>query len=364
MAALSEPQTKLLIYGPRRMGKSSTIESAVLRLREMKRPAVVADLSTASTVADMASRILQAAAGQLRRTWENAVGDLVNHLRFGVSVVPDPNTGLPTLVLDLGRRNAPLRDQRVTLAAALDAIDRLAAEKDKPIGVVLDEFQEIHRFGGEEAEWHLRGVIQGHKHVSYVLAGSRESLIHQMTQKNRAFFKLFELLPFGPMDEDHVATWIESRLESHCVRPRGAGRRIVELARPRTRDIVQLARAGFRIGSWTGELTERDVELALDQVVDEEDDLLRADWDRRTALQQNVLRAIAAREEKLFSQAARERYGLRGTSYVAAALEALMNADVVVKRGESDYEFDSPFMRRWVSRHALPDVGILEEPSR
>ncbi len=362
VAALSEPQAKLLIYGPRRMGKTSTLESAVLRLREEKRAAVVADLSTATTLADMASRILQAAARQLRATWENVVGDLVNHLKFGVSVVLDPNSGSPTLVLDLSRRNAPLQDQRTSLGAALDAIEQLAAEKGKPIGIVLDEFQEIHRFGGEEAEWHLRGVIQEHRHVSYVLAGSRESLIHQMTQKNRAFFRLFELLRFGPMDEDHLATWIESRLETRGVGARGAGRRIVELARPRTRDIVQLARAGFRIGARAGALSELDVETALDQVVDEEDDLLRADWDRRTALQQNVLRAIAAREERLFSQTVRERYGLRGTSYVAAALEALIDADVVVKRGERDYDFDSPFMRRWVSRHALPDVGILEAP--
>lgn len=361
VAALSEPQSKLLVYGPRRMGKTSAIEAAVLRLRGRGRPVIMADLSTASAMADISSRILQAATRQLRSTWENVVGDLVNQLRFGVSVVPDPATGHPMLVLDLGRRSAPLEEQRVTFAAALDAIDRLAEEKQRTIAVVLDEFQEIHKFGGEDAEWHLRGVIQRHQHVSYVLAGSKESLIEAMTLKNRAFYKLFELLPFGPMDEEHLATWIESRLESHGVRPCGSGRRIVELTRPRTRDVVQLARAAFRIGAQHGELSAGDVERALDQIVDEEEELWRAEWDRRTPLQQNVLRAIAAGEEALFSEAARDRYGLRGTSYVAAGLEGLIEADLVVKRGEGDYGFDSPFMRRWVVRHALADVGILDD---
>jgi hypothetical protein len=262
-------------------------------------------------------------------------------------------------VLDVSRRNAPLQQQRVTLAEALDAIERLADEKRKPIAVVLDEFQEIHRFGGEEAEWHLRGVIQGHRHVSYVLAGSEESLIQAMTERNRAFYKLFEMLPFGPIEHDHLARWIDSRLESHGVGPFNAGRLVVELARPRTRDIVQLARAAYRVGVHRRKLVEGDVERALDQVVDEEDDLLRAQWDRHTALQQNVLRAIAAGEEKLFSEAVRDRYGLRGSAYVASALDALIDADVVVKKGEGEYEFDSPFMRRWVVRMALPDVGIL-----
>ncbi len=358
-AALSEPQAKLLVFGPRRMGKSSTLESAIRRLRRKSQPAILADLSATTTLADMATRILQSATRQLRATWKNVVGELVSQLRIGVSVGVDPGSGHQTLRLDVSRRSAPLDEQRLSLAEALDAIDRLASAKGRSIGVALDEFQEIHRFGGEEAEWHLRGVIQRHKHVSYVLAGSKESLIQAMIAENRAFYKLFELLPFGPIDEDHLARWIESRLETHGVRPNDLGGRIVALARPRTRDIVQLASAAFSVGAAAGELTEGDLERALDQVVDVEDDLLRSEWERRTALQQNVLRAIAAGEAKLFSEAVRERYGLRGTSYVASALEALIDVDLVVKREEGVYEFDSPFMRRWVVRQALPDVGIL-----
>jgi hypothetical protein len=359
-ATLAERQAKLLVFGPRRMGKSSAIEAAVRRLRRKRRPVVVADLSTTTALADVASRILQAAARQLPGRWKDVVGDLVRQLRIQVTVAPDPATGSPTLLLDVARRNAALEEQRLTLAEALDAIDRLAAEKRSTIGVVLDEFQEIHRFGGEDAEWHLRGVIQSHRHVAYVLAGSKTSLIEAMVQSNRAFYKLFELLPFGPMDERHLARWIDARLESHGVRPNDAGARIVELARPRTRDTIQLARAAFQIGLSAGGLSPRDVERALDRLVDQENEILRAEWERRTALQQNVLRAMAGRETKLFSEAARDRFGLRGSAYVASALAALIDADLVVKREEGAYEFDSPFMRRWVARHALPDVGVLE----
>ena len=356
-AALSEPQAKLLVYGARRMGKSSAIERAVRSVRRKSRAALMIDLSSVTTFADIASRLLQAAARQLPRSWKDVVSDLVSHLRVGVSVVLDP-AGQPTLVLDVGQRSAPLETQQTTLAQALDAIDRLAGERKRTIGIVLDEFQEIHRLGGEEAEWHLRGTIQGHKNLSYVFAGSRESLIREMTRKQRAFYKLFEMMPFGPIDEDHLARWIDSRLESHGVESNGSGRPIVELARPRTRDIVQLARAAFQVGARRGRLGEGSVERALDRAVDEEEDLLRAEWDRRTALQQNVLRAIAGGEQRLFSESVRDRSGLRGSAYVAAALEALVEADVVVRHGEGDYDFDSPFMRRWVERSALPDVWI------
>jgi len=203
-AALGEPQAKLLVFGPRRMGKSSAIEAAVRRQRRKRQPVVVADLSTATALADVTSRILQAAARQLPGHWKDVVGELVKRLRIRVTVTPDPATGHPTLLLDVSLRRAALEVQRLTLAEALDAIDRLAADKRSTIGVVLDEFQEIHRFGGEEAEWHLRGVIQGHRHVAYVMAGSKTSLIEAMVETNRAFYKLFELLPFAPMDERHL----------------------------------------------------------------------------------------------------------------------------------------------------------------
>ncbi len=179
-----------------------------------------------------------------------------------------------------------------------------------------------------------------------------------MSERGRALYKLCDLLPFGAIDEAHLATWIESRMETHGVDGRGRGGRIVELARPRTRDIVQLARAAYRLGAPRGRLEEGDVERALDTVVDEEDELLRGEWDRRTSLQQNVLRAIAAGEEKLFSEAVRVRYGLRGTSYVAAALDSLIDHGLVVK-DESGYRYESPFLRRWVIRRTLSDIGYL-----
>ena len=51
--ALTEPGCKLLVYGPRRMGKTSTILQAISRINEGGQHAFLADLSTASTAVDM-----------------------------------------------------------------------------------------------------------------------------------------------------------------------------------------------------------------------------------------------------------------------------------------------------------------------
>ena len=80
-------------------------------------------------------------------------------------------------------------DERATFASALDAIDALAASRKQHMGVILDEFQEIHRFGGETAEAHLRGIIQHHRNVSYVLAGTEQRLIQSMIGEARPVYK-------------------------------------------------------------------------------------------------------------------------------------------------------------------------------
>lgn len=63
--ALTEPGAKLLVFGPRRMGKTSAILNAVDTVNKSGGHAFLADLSTASTAVDMGNRILTAATSSL-----------------------------------------------------------------------------------------------------------------------------------------------------------------------------------------------------------------------------------------------------------------------------------------------------------
>lgn len=107
---------------------------------------------------------------------------------------PDPVAGLAIPSSDASFRSRDADAQRETLGSALDTLDDLAGERGVRLGILLDEFQELHSLGGEDAEWHLRGVVEKHANVSYVLAGSRTALIQRMiSDPNRAF------LPGGSM---------------------------------------------------------------------------------------------------------------------------------------------------------------------
>ncbi len=141
-----------------------------------------------------------------------------------------------------------------------------------------------------------------------------------------------------------------------------AGERSVQLAGPRTRDIVQLARKTFDLASSTGTAGPEDVDKACREVFEEEDELIRSMWDGLTAQKQNVLRAVACSTRGLTTTDVMERYSLRSSGTTANTAMSLVTEGILVKTG-SGYTFDCPFVRGWIVANTLPDVGIHLDPT-
>lgn len=355
--ALESPPAKLLVYGPRRMGKTSALHVARLAVERGGGAVVFADLSTASSPVDMGNRVLDAATRALGRSWSEFLGDLASRLQVRLELVPDAATGLVIPTLEARLRSRDEAEQVDSFVGVLDGLESMAEARGAELGVVLDEFQELHRFGGEAAEWRLRGAIQHHRRIGYVLAGSDASLIRAMLGEDRAFYELCEPLHFGPMDPEHLSRWLEERLTAAGLESPGIGARILAVAGDRTRDAVRLALAAWELGG-PAEPLER-VRRALERVVVEEDDRMRAVWDNLTGHQQDVLRAVAWNGAGLTAADTVERFALghggtaRNTALALIGRGLLRKADTA-----SGYTFDSPFVRAWVVLHALPDVGV------
>lgn len=357
---LTEPAAKLVVYGYRRMGKTSALDVAAARVREAGGYAVVADLSTATTITDLGNRILEAQARSLGRRWRDVVGDLVGRFTGTLKVATDPATGLIIPSVDVALRDASADDQSRTLVQVLDGVDALAGERGVQLGLVLDEFQELADIGGERAEWSVRGAIQKHTHTSYIFSGSRPTLMRRMVQeKGRALYQLADEYPFGPIAADHMAAWIDERLDSVGVGSEAAGLACVRLAGPRTRDIVELARKCADRSRTGGAATEATVEAAYRELIEEKDDGIRTWWDGLTANQQNVLRAVAGSSAGLTTAQTRKAYSLPSSGTATNTARAFVEDGRLVKaEGGSGYVFDNPFVRGWVVGHALPDLGM------
>lgn len=255
-------------------------------------------------------------------------------------------------------RSAPLEEQRRSLEQVLGALDAMAAARGVTLAIILDEFQEIHRFGGESAEWNHRSFLQQQQHTSSVLAGSRSHLIRRMLGKNRAFYQMLDRIPIGPSAPDHLARWIDERLEGAGVQARGIGTRCIEIAGPRTRDVVELARKAYDLRAAVDRVEEELLRRSYLELIKREDDLARPFWESFTPHQQNVLRAVAAGSHQLTAQETRARFALRSSAAVSKAVKEFVEPGNVVRlANRRGYDFDSPYLRGWVVRNALPDLG-------
>jgi hypothetical protein len=370
---LSTPGEKLLLVGRRRMGKTSALAVARKRVERQSGTVIAADLSTVSTLADFTGSILDAASRTLGRRWGDVIARFAQRLQAGLRVAPDPKTGLLAARFDVSLRDADAERQRQSLERVLDTIEEFAAERKVRVGLILDEFQRIRRVGGDTGVWHLRAILQRHRHMSYVLAGSELGLIREMTSPNGAFFDMLTPLHVGPIDPAHFAPWIESRMETAGLRPAsgadGVGGACLALAGPRTRDVVLLAHRTVEIASRqqllpraraAGHVTHETVTAAFEELVAEQDPQWGATWNGLTALQQNVLRAVAGASSGLTTGAVLSHFSLGATGTATNAAGALIERELLVKTSEapSGYAFDNPFFRGWVIARALPDVGL------
>lgn len=364
---LQSPGSRLVVYGDRRLGKSSAVDRAAQVARKAKQKVVVATLATATDPADAAQQLVRGVREQVGRNWRATLDGVASRLQATMEVTPPEAAGAPPGVrLVFGLREQD-QERRNLLWEALDAVNAQMEAEGKHLGIAIDEFQRIHEWGGQDAEWALKGALETHRNLAYVLAGSKRHLIEGMiTSKGRALWKQVDALPFEPIDPEVLAEWIHDHAGRTGVSfSLPACDLVVELAGPRTRDVVQLARAAWDAALRTGEGDESVVEVAMETLVQEQGALFSALWRGLQATDQRVLRALAAEPDLAIQGAdALQRYRLGPKSTVASALARMVDNEVLAREDGGRYGFDDPFFRRWIQRFALADLGLRTPPLR
>ena len=379
VVALREPGARLLVTGERRMGKTSVLRRAAEGATRRGGGAALVDCGTAGTPVEVANRVLTQAARAIGRDWGRAVSDLGRTLSLRLQVGTDPQTQLPTVSLEPSAAAIPRAEQPRMLEDVLRALDARAARLRRPFGILLDEVQRLIVALGADAsresdalvagEWRLRGILQELPHLSVVLAGSEPTLFAAMQTHGRAFYQQFTPLHIGPIAAEHFSRWIDARASGAGLKITGIGAPCLELAGPRTRDVVQLARAAFsrgvedrrpKRGRARGEGHSL-VATAYADVVASQADPFRGTWESLAGGQQQVLRAVAAADAGMTTGATRVRFGLGASGPVIKALAALADQRLIARDQSAgpDWTFDNPFFRGWVVANALPDIGMF-----
>lgn len=253
-------RSKLFLIGPRRYGKTSLLSAAHEAVRKHGTVVIRLDAEKYESLDLLAAAMLTVATRALQGPLEKTIGlirDVASRLR------PEFVADGENIVVRIGA--SPGKSELPLLTEGLEAVERLAERTEKQVVVILDEVQQIVVEHGITAERQLRSVVQTHRHVGYIFAGSDTRLLTAMTQDaDRPFHRLGTRVYLGPLPRRAFLDFLHRIFESSGIEvEQGAAERILELAEQVPYNVQRLAHEVWEIAR-SGGLGHLTVDLVDD----------------------------------------------------------------------------------------------------
>ena len=342
--------SNVLVYGPRRYGKSSMVGEVVSSLRASGAACVELSLMDIASLEDFISSYAKA----VYRELAPAVGTLKHVAGLFARVKPTlalNDEGRPELTFSVASSKLGLD----ALRDVLELPEKLCPA-DRHVYVALDEFQEVSGLGlGSQFERTMRSIVEKQRHVSYIFLGSQTHLLERMfASKSRPFYNAAQKFPLQRPPQDESAAFLVSRFGSVGI----------ALARPLAEGMVRrIDNVPYylqALGSWTFNavtgrnartIAQSDIDEGMDSLYSAERILLEDTFIRYPQSQRLLLRALAREPVAVFPEAYRQRHGLASTSTVNTALRRLI-AESAVARQDGVYRLADPLLAFHLSRRS------------
>ena len=335
----------VLLYGPRRYGKSSLASDVAEELRREGRVCIWFDMMKVNSLDHFVKEYAKAAYAVASRTERNLqkVLDFFRALRPKVSIGADGETAFG---IDL----APGGVGPETVEEVLSLPERLAG--DGRIVVFFDEFQEIGRLSSDLAlERTFRSVIQRQTKVDYVFLGSKTHTLKRMfTDAARPFYESAAVLCMGKPPEDESVAFLMSRFASVDVE---CSESVAQSIRKAANNVPYYLQA---LGAETFDRVKlqarrtvrtEDVAAAVEKLRRQKRDVFDTRLETLTAGQRTLVSALAHEETDEFSEDYRHRHGLGVYTTVVSASKTLLDRGILECEG-GVYRVADPFFAAYL----------------
>jgi hypothetical protein len=271
------------IAAPRRYGKTSLLRAVGARLQDDGCLVATVDLLGLDGPADFATRFATA--------WRRAT-ESDRRVRGAVQRVLAGLSGLGVTVAGVGVQVSFARGQDP--GAVLHTVLDLPRQVDRPVLIVLDEFQALH-----EAWPQGEGVLRGHVQqqlggASYVFAGSQPHLLEAaFADSGRAFYNQVLRVPLGRLEGPALADAFADRFERTGRDPGPALSPLLGLADGHPQRAMFLAHLLWERTPRGAEADDETWEAALSTARSWVSDEMSGIWAPLSRNQQVALRAVA-----------------------------------------------------------------------
>ena len=349
----------VLVYAPRRYGKSSLVLRAAQEAMQQKALVGYVDLMKTPTkerfAAALAKTIYADIASPVDQAFERAA-ELFRGLRVIPTMEVDPSDGSLRFSFQASRRKEDIDD---TIERLLELLGELAAERKRRVVIIFDEFQEVLSLDKRFPNL-MRAVFQAQPEVSHVYLGSKRHILERIfNDKNEPFWRSAKQLEIGMIPQEKFASFVRDRFVS-------SGKGIFDDALDRMLGATgghpygtqELAYFTWELVPPGGEASAADVEEALSRVLRSEHNHFAQLWDDAPHPQRLLMLALADEPSRsLYSSDYHSRHELPANPTLQTALAGLVKKEIAGLNGDGEYCVIEPFFAEWLQREQR-DYGV------
>jgi uncharacterized protein len=343
----------VVVFAPRRYGKSSLVWRVSQEAIAQGVLVAHVNLMTTPTKEKLAEKLAETIHDDVASTLFRARERLrvFAGLRITPVVTVDPDTAKLGFSFDAGRQP---QDVDATLERLLELPGQLAAERERKVALVLDEFQEIVDIDRNLPKL-MRSVFETQPGVAHVYLGSKRHMMERIfNDENEPFWRSAKQMELGVIAPALFRGYIEARFGR-------TGREVDAAVVDRVLDATlghpyATQELCYFLWEETPEGQRVDAEryeVALEKLLRAEHAHFGLVWEKSARAQRQVLQALAAEPGRPLVREYRRRHGLPGASTVQRAVDALVKDELVARDEGREYRIAEPFLAEWLMRGEL-----------
>ncbi|MDI6884306.1 MAG: ATP-binding protein [Hadesarchaea archaeon] len=348
------------LVGPRLIGKSSILEVLSERLKREEIETIYLDCwkiypsnlqGFLETFAETSLKSISRALGWTTRA-RSKIGGAI---KGTISAILDLTRSVGVAVEDFLKVWVDFRERRVDIGElmrkTLEYPEQVAEKHDRFLVVILDEFQELHKYGVDFVKF-LSATIYRQRRVCYIVSGSAVTLMRRVLEDRRSpFYGRFAVKWIGPLPKrDARKLLIDGFKGERIASSEEAIAEIMRMTGCHPYYLQKLGQACLDLAA-----RKKHLKISIDTVA-EAYDLMLSDLSfhfeeelrKFEPRYRDILATLAVYGAKMPTQIA-AKLGVRAGE-VSPYLKRLIETQVVEK-SKAGYELMDPIFRDWLKRY-------------
>ena len=341
----------VVLYAPRRYGKTSLVKRAQKELAEQGFATVFVDLCGVASASDVARKLatsIYSVTRQDESLWKAALRFITSH-----RPVIRPTTTESSFSVELTVEAVAGKTSFELLESVMKEVDNFVTNGEVKLNIAFDEFQDIVGLPNAKAiESCMRTYIQRYKGSHFFIGSQRRMLSAMFNDEQRPFFRSARNMNLIPLPKEELVPFVQlmfSKSGKTCSEK--AAEIIADFAKCHPYYTQKLGHFVFEQSGLN--VTEKDIQAGIDDVYADSKPYFEALIHPLPPQQRLVLRAIAAEPTgKLMAKDYMRKHDLGSTAAITLALKQLSTLDHIEENSNGIWSVVDPIFGQWMNNQA------------